>query len=305
MAEYAARLRRAEELYRQGVVTREELDAANTKAVQTASAFANARVKLEDLKVQALELERTRQDIPIAEAQVENDSVSLADAEQRLKETNVYAPITGVVSERSIQEGFIVASGVSNVGGGTTAMKLIDLSRVYAIAAVDEADIRGIGPGVEAVVTADAYKGMEFAGTVVRVATTGAVESNVVTFDVKVEIGDGGRRLLKPEMTTNVLFKVDERVGVVKVPAAAVVRRASRGDGESGRVDYSRRQSFVTVRRAGGGEEERRVETGLSDGYETEIVSGLAAGEEVVLLENGGESRWVGTAPRRTPPPRL
>lgn len=312
--EYAARLRRAQQLYDQKVISREELDTAVTKGVQTESALANARIKLEDLKVQAVELDRTRQELPIAEAQVENDTVALADAEQRLKDTSVYSPITGVVSERSVQEGLIVASGVSNVGGGTTAMKLVDLSRVYAIAAVDEADIKGVRPGVKAIVTADAYKGLEFPGTVVRVATTGVVESNVVTFDVKVEVEGRSKALLKPEMTTNVTLLVDERKDVVVIPAGAVVRKAAvvdrpdsdgrggkRGSGGGQAVDYSRRESFVTVRTPDGKETERQVEVGISDGYQVEIVSGLQPGESVVHADDEA-SRWSGRATVRRPP---
>ncbi len=309
--EYDSRLRRAQQLYDQKVISREELDTAVTKGVQTQSALDNARVKLDDLQVQALELDKTRQEIPIAEAQVENDTVTLGDALQRLKETEVFAPIDGVVSERLVQEGLIVASGVSNVGGGTTAMKLIDLSRIYAIAAVDEADISGIVPGVKAVVTADAYKGMEFTGSVIRVASTGLVDSNVVTFDVKVEVDSRRKNLLKPEMTTNVLFLVDDRKDVVLVPASAVVRKAvavgepkapadaKQGEGGSGRrVDYTRRQSYVTVVKPDGAEEERPVRAGITDGNMVEIVSGLAEGEAVVLHE-AEQSVWAGQLNRR------
>ncbi len=306
--EYASRLRRAEQLFQQKVISREEMDTAVTKAVQTESALANAQVKLDDLKVQALELEKTKQEIHIAEAQVDNDTVALDDAKQRLIETEVFSPIDGVVAERNIQEGFIVASGVSNVGGGTTAMRLIDLSRIYAIAAVDEADISGVVPGVKAIVTADAYKDVEFSGRVVRVAATGVVESNVVTFDVKVEVESERKQLLKPEMTTNVTFLVDERKNVVTVPVGAVVRKAvevadSSGQG-SGRMDYTKRNSFVTVVKPGGVEEERQVETGITDGYAIEIVSGLSEGE-VVVISQAEQSRWAGNATRRPPPPRM
>lgn len=306
--EYASRLRRSRQLYEQKVISREELDTAVTKAVQTESALANARVKIDDLAVQELELDRTRQEVHIAEAQVETDTVSLDDAQQRLTDTEIFAPITGVVSERSVQEGFIVASGVSNVGGGTTTMKVIDLSRIYALAAVDEADISGVVPGVKAVVTADAYKGMEFDGRVVRVAATGVTESNVVTFDVKVEVDSPRKKLLKPEMTTNVTLIVSEARDVITVPASAIVRRAAKtNEGGGEHSDYSRRQSIVTVRLPDGTTEERQVQVGITDGSRTEIKSGVKEGEEVVLAQNGGDSRWAGSAGRtgmRRPPMR-
>ncbi len=293
-ADAAAKLRRSEGLHQASVITREEYDTAVTADVKAQSALENTRTKTDDLAVQALELDKTRQDIAIAEAQVENDAVALDDALQRLKETEVFSPIAGVVSDRTIQEGLIIASGVSNVGGGTTAMKIIDLSRVYAIAAVDEADIAGVVPGVKARITVDAFKNMTFPGTVVRVAATGLVESNVVTFDVKVEVEGQRKSLLKPEMTTNVTFIVDERKDAVLVPASAVVRRAAREEGAGGqeRVDYRSRESFVTVVRPDGTEEDRRIEPGITDGNSIEVVSGLAEGE-VVVLHDAAESRWT------------
>lgn len=331
--EYESRLRRARELFGQNVISREEFDTAVTRGVQTQSAVDNAHAAIDQLTVQALELDKTRQEIAISEAQVETDTVALEDALQRLKDTEVFAPITGVVSERTVQEGLIVASGVSNVGGGTTAMRLIDVTRIYAIAAVDEADIAGVVPGVKATITADAYKDVEFPGEVVRVAATGSVESNVVTFDVKVEITGRRKALLKPEMTTNVTLLVDERKGVVLVPASAVVRKAvavngrersgsASGSGEragveggeartsgSGsermRMDYSRRKSYVTVVKPDGSEEEREVRTGITDGHKIVIEEGVVEGEEV-LLQDAAQSRWAGSGgqqSRRPPPP--
>lgn len=308
--EYASRLARARRLYEQNVMTREELDSAVTKDVQTQAAVANARAAMDDLRVQAMELDKTRQEINIAQAQVQTDTVALEDAKQRLKETEVFSPINGVVSSRDVQKGLIVSSAVSNVGGGTTAMTLIDLSHIYAIAAVDESDISGIVPGVRAIITADAYKDIKFHGKVVRVAAKGAVESNVVTFDVKVEVESSRKLLLKPEMTTNVTFQVDERKDVVTVPAAAVVRKAARPEGEpkrdeKPRMDYSRRQTYVTVVTPDGKEEERQVTIGISDGDKTEITEGLAVGETVLLQKGGTDSKWAGQGARRNgPPPR-
>ncbi|MCD7895159.1 MAG: biotin/lipoyl-binding protein [Planctomycetaceae bacterium] len=66
--EYQARLERARQLYDQKVVSREEYDTAVTKGVQTQAQLDQARIKIDDLKVQALELDKTRQEVPIAEA---------------------------------------------------------------------------------------------------------------------------------------------------------------------------------------------------------------------------------------------
>ncbi|MDR3210503.1 MAG: efflux RND transporter periplasmic adaptor subunit [Planctomycetota bacterium] len=289
------RLRRSQELHSQNVITREDLDSANTRAVQAETNWSNAVTSLQDLEVQAFELDKLRHDIPIAEAQVENDRISLADAEQRLRETELYSPISGVVSERNIQDGFIVSSGISNVGGGTTALKIVDLSRVYAIAAVDEADIGGITPGVRAVITADSHPNRQFRGKVVRVATTGTVESNVVTFDVKVEVEGDGKSLLKPEMTTNVRLLVAESPNALTLPVEAVGFHLVHPTEGGGRPQ---RQAVVKVRLASGEVEERPVETGITDGTRMEITAGLNEGDNVEYDKNQLDDTWAGRGQR-------
>ena len=59
-------------------------------------------------------------------------------------------------------------------------------------------------------------------------------------------------------------------------------------------ADYTRRQSYVTVRAPDGKETDRAVETGLSDGYNIEIVSGLEAGETIVYDKSASGSPWAG-----------
>ena len=79
----------------------------------------------------------------------------------------------GVVTDRKVQTGTIIASGVSNVGGGTTILTLSDLSRIYVLASVDESDIGKVQVGQPATITVDAYPSMQFAGKVVRIASKG------------------------------------------------------------------------------------------------------------------------------------
>lgn len=304
--EVAKRFRRAQDLFAQKVITREELDTVTTRSVQVVSALASAEVQLEDLKVSEIELDTKRREIEIAESQLQNDRLALDDAEQRLKDTVIYAPIDGVIAARAVQEGQIISSGISNVGGGTTAMKVADLSRMYAETAVDEASIHGVRPGVPAILTADAFPGVEFSGAVERVAVAGDVNSNVVTFNVKVEVGERGRKLLKPEMTTNVRLLVEESKNTLFVPSEAVIARTQADTAGGDPAQKGRRIHFVTRRLPNGSEEEGRVRIGITNGVVTEILEGLNEGDVVTYAKGARDSRWRGSA-TRTPagPPRL
>lgn len=270
---------RLKDLLAKKLASQEEYDTAQTAKVQAIAALDQARVKIEELQTQERAHEQLRQQIRIAEAQVKNDLVALDLVRERLNDTKVYSPINGVVTVRNVQIGQIISSGISNVGGGTTAMTVSDLTRIFSLAAVDEADIGKVSVGLPAEITVDAFPGKRFAGRVERIAIRGVNISNVVTFEVKIEVISKDKLLLRPEMTANVDIIAAARDAVLSVPSDAIVRK--------------RGKTQVTVVKADGVKEDRPVETGISDGQRTEIGTGVAEGETVVNYQ-GADSKWKG-----------
>ena len=177
-----------------------------------------------------------------------------------------------------MQKGQIISSGISNVGGGTTVLTLSDLSRIFVLASVDESDIGKVLVGLPVDVTADAYPGKQFTGKVERIAPKGVNTSNVVTFEVKIEVLGKGKALLKPEMTANVEILVAQKDDALIVPAEAVSRKG--------------RQQIAVVANDDGTTEERPVKTGISDGARLEITEGLKEHETVLVREAEAESKW-------------
>jgi multidrug efflux pump subunit AcrA (membrane-fusion protein) len=113
----------------------------------------------------------------------------------------------------------------------------------------------------------------------VRIAAKGVNVSNVVTFEVKLEVLGEERSLLKPEMTANVDITTAQKDGVLYAPVGAVLKQ----DGKY----------IVNVIASDGSTQSRPVEVGISDGLnKTEIISGLKAGESVVVYKSDAQSRW-------------
>jgi multidrug efflux pump subunit AcrA (membrane-fusion protein) len=273
-----ARADRMQVLLKKELASREECDTADTAAVQAEGDLENARARIEDIKAEEHSLEAKRQDMVLAEAKVSSDEITLADARQRLSETKVYAPIDGVVSSRRVEPGQIVSSGVSNIGGGTTLLTVADLGRIYVLAAVDESDIGRIRTGQDASITVDAYPERSFAGGVERIATRGASASNVVTFEVKIEVRDEERALLKPEMTANVDVVIARSDDALILPIEAVTRK---------RGGY-----VVGIEGQDGGTSEREIEIGVRNDTSVEVLSGLEEGDRVALGSGLARSRW-------------
>lgn len=183
-----AKADRTKELYNKKLSALEEWETAETAAVMALAELKNAQVKLEELKTQQDALELKRQDVKLAQTAVEADQISVQVATDRRKDTMVMAPMDGVVSARTVQEGQIISSGITTVGGGTTIMTLSDLSRIFVYAAVDESDIGRVRLGQAVNITADGLPDMLFHGKVSRIATKGTNVSNVVTFEVQIEV---------------------------------------------------------------------------------------------------------------------
>lgn len=269
-----ARADRQKELLAHQLTSQEEYEAAESEAANALAALRAAEVAVEEIRQQEVALETRRQDVILAEADLRAAQIALDQQKKELQYTTVVAPIDGTVSSLDVQVGTIVASGINNVSGGTTLMTLADLSRIFVEAKVDEADIGGVRVGQRARVMVDSYPDLIFEGKVVRVAVKGVESSNVVTFEVKVEVTDERKGLLKPQMTANVSIIEAERDDVLMLPTAAIQRREGK--------------AFVKLPSG----ELRAVELGVEGAEHVEIVSGLREGESVLANLIDQPSRW-------------
>lgn len=273
-ANLRAKADRQKELIEQKLSSPEERETAETEAAAAAADERAAEVAVEELKQQEIQLEFKRQDVKTAEAALQADRITLDQQKQQLAYATVTAPMDGVVSSLTVQEGQIIASGLNAVNGGTTILTLADLSQIFVIASVDESDIGGIRVGQKARVTVSSYPGRSFAAKVMRVGVKGANVSNVVTFEVRVEVLDEQKGLLKPEMTGDVTIVEEERPNVLTIPTAAVTRKD--------------RQTLVTLP----GGKQQPVTLGLEGAENVEVTAGLKEGDRVVVPEVELPTRW-------------
>jgi HlyD family secretion protein len=279
---------RQKQLLGQNLASPEDFETAETDAAQAEADLENARIAKEQLKSQAVALEVKREDVELAKEQVSLDQINLANAVQQRDYTTVLAPMDGVLSDLTIQMGTIISSAISNVGGGTSVMTLSDLSHIFVLASVDESQIGGVKKGQTVDITADAYPGKHFTGKVVRIATQGVNTSNVVTFEVKIEVTSDNKDLLKPQMTANVQIIEASKKDVTLVPMLAVVRK--------------QHKTLVSLVKPDNALEDREVVLGIDDGENQEIVSGLAGGEQVLVHKNESNSVWSAAAMVRRMP---
>ena len=196
------------------------------RAAEARRAIADTQLKRAEAlyKSQTLtqaDVEKAQLEFANADAQVVSTRVALENARITLEDTDVRAPITGTIIEKTVEPGIVITSPTQAVSGGTILMKMADLNSVQVRTRVDETDIGKIRPGLPTKVTVTAYPNQPFDGEVLKVEPQAVVEQNVTMFPVLIKIPnrDG---LLKPGMNADVKIQIGNRDSVPAVPTAAL-----------------------------------------------------------------------------------
>ncbi len=205
-----------------------------------------------------------------AELAKEDAQTAVETAQANLQKTVLTAPIDGVVNAVNYKVGETVTVQNGGFNANSSFITLIDPTVVYVTSSVTEGDIAGVKIGQVMKISIDALSLTGLAGTVTNITTSPSIASSgIVTYVVTGTLDQPDIGVLDG-MSTVITFIKNEKDGVLLIPVKAV-SISSEG------------VQTVTVKKADGTTETRTVETGLSNGVTTEVVSGLSEGETVVI----------------------
>ena len=222
-----------------------------------------------------------------AKEQVASAKEEVQRAQSNLGYATITSPIDGVVLSKSVEEGQTVAASFSTPELFTIAQ---DLTNMQVVADVDEADIGDVKEGERVTFTVDAYPDDTFEGEVKQVRQEATTTNNVVTYEVVISAPNADLKL-KPGLTANVTIYTAERKGVLSVPSKALRFTPQKETvGKMKIVDVANAKNKVwTIE--GNSIVAHKVNIGMTDGTNTQIVGGIAEGTKVVTGLNvmGGE----------------
>lgn len=224
-----------------------------------------------------------------AKEQVVSAKEEVQRAQTNLGYATITSPIDGVVLSKSVEEGQTVAASFSTPELFTIAQ---DLTNMQVVADVDEADIGDVKEGERVTFTVDAYPDDTFEGEVKQVRQEATTTNNVVTYEVVISAPNADLKL-KPGLTANVTIYTAERKGVLSVPSKALRFIPQKETvGKMKIVDVANAKNKVwTIE--GNSIVAHKVNIGMTDGTNTQIVGGIAEGTKVVtgLNVTGGEEK--------------
>ena len=230
-----------------------------------------AQVSLNLLKENLVEAQRESQSrtwalplsIKLAELQVDAAQAALDMAKADLAKAIIVAPFDGIVAGIYINE----EQQLSAMTYTNPAIALIDTSKVEMNGFIDEMDIARIRLEQEAIIALDALPDKKVKGEVTFISPAGTVQAGIVSYKTTITLVNPGKEL-RDGMSATAEIIIDRSENVLLLP-----NRAIRGSFESPFVEVIVDEQV----------EKRQVALGLSNGMNTEVLSGLKQGEEVVL----------------------
>src|SRR5688572_14699393 len=252
---------RAEQLFEQKLVSQSALDDAKSalELAENRKRAAGGQLVISQAKV----VEAT--------ANVAQARAAVERADEELANSTIKAPIRATVLTRDVEIGSPVSSILNLGANATLVMTLGDIEKVFVRGKVDEADIGRVRLGQPAKITTETFREKVFNGRVTQISPIGVEKDNVTTFEVEVSIDNPGQEL-KANMTANAEIILEQHADSLLVPEAAVTYD-------------DKRNAFVDVADPGAKTGRRRVpvKVGVGNGTKLQVVSGVKAGDRVVL----------------------
>ena len=231
-------------------------------------AAAQANVDQANANLAKLTAPATATDLQVQQAAVAQAEQALAQAKLKLENATLKAPFAGIVTSVPIVPG-------SSASASVAAVTLIDRRTLHVDMSLSENDVAQVQTGQPVTLTIDALRDWTAQGTVSYIAPAATTTNGVVTYPVRVSFPDTDARV-KVGMTANISIVTATKDNVLLVPNTALLPN---GAGHA-----------VQVPNANGGTREVVVQTGLTDGTQTEIVGGLQAGDRVIAVPSTGTS---------------
>lgn len=222
LADAEKTLTRQTGLSERGIVSGATLQSARTLRDTLIAQQRSALAQIESAKAQKASFAADQKVIQAqmlsSEAQILQRAAMVRQIEVDLANSDIRAPVDGVVIQRNVELGQPVAASLQ---APTLFLVAQDLRQIQIQANVDEADVGRVKAGQDVTFNVNAYPGRTFNGKVKLVRLGSQTVQNVVIYTTVVEV-DNPRLELKPGMTANLRILTDQRDNVIRIPNAAL-----------------------------------------------------------------------------------
>lgn len=252
-----------------------EIEGARLSVEKTKKNYDRAKELYEQKLISREVYDNLTSELAISENNLVKAERKLQLVEDKLRKTKVLAPMDGVVLTVPVIEGQVVIAAAS-VNSGTALMTIANLSRLLVETHINQVDVARIEPNQTVRLRAESLKDAEMDAKISFIAPVATIKNNVKGFQIQALIEKPNARL-RPGMTVNMTVPIASANDAVSVPISAVFK----GEGNK-KVIYVRN---------GVNTERREVKIGVTNTDFAQIVKGVEAGEEILLVEPARQNR--------------
>lgn len=250
----------------QSSITSAEISLKQAKATYDADKKDGSGVSSKQKAVDKAKVDAAEQSLAVARQSSGTSNLSLQYQQQTAGKRLVVAPIDGTVNAVNVKNGDDL-SKLSSGSSRTVPVIIGDMATLQAQVQINEVDISNVQIGQKVMTTFPAIDGLTVSGKVEKMDSLGTVTQGVVTYNAKIGLDILDPRI-KPGMSISASVITGVKQDVIVVPNSAIKKQGN--------------TNYVQVMNGGSTPTQVNVEVGAANNTETEIVSGLQAGDKVV-----------------------
>nr|MBN2278614.1 efflux RND transporter periplasmic adaptor subunit [candidate division Zixibacteria bacterium] len=234
---------RAKSLYEKNLISFQDYDTKKSSCEE-----ARLRLQLEKEKLSLIETGTTK----IADLTVDN---------------TIKSSVNGMVLSRLVEEGDPVVP-LTSYQAGTDLMTLAYMDDLLFKGTVDEIDVGKLRVGMPAGIKVGALPKDTVRGEVLRISPKAHSDEGSTVFDIEISLENWGRSLLRAGYSANADIIIVKKDSILIIPERL--------------IEFKEDTAFVEVRDSLGNIDTMKIETGLSDGINIEVINGLSEGDLLV-----------------------
>lgn len=207
-----------------------------------------------------------REEVESAENNLELIRKGVTKNSAKTTNTLIRSTIDGMVLDVPIKEGFSVIQA-NNFNAGTTIATVADMNDMIFLGKVDETEVGKIKEGMNIELTIGAIDNEKFNAVLKYIAPKGKIENGAIQFEIKADVLLKKDQFIRSGYSANANIVLDRRDSVLTIP--------------EGLLKFAHDTAYVEIEKAKDTYEKKFVKTGLSDGINIEIVSGITKEDKI------------------------
>jgi len=219
-----------------------------------------------DLDRAEVALQQAKEEVAGARSDIDIVRTGSSERVRSAATTLIRSTISGMVLDVPVEVGNSVIQA-NNFNEGTTVVSVADMGDMIFEGKVDESEVGKIRPGMALVLTVGALPEQRINATLEHIAPKGIEEEGAIQFEIRAAVEPRQDLFLRANYSANADIVLDKREQVLAI--------------DEGLLQFEGEQAYVEVETAPQQFERRDIQTGLSDGIQIEIVSGLAETDKV------------------------